>query len=60
MFMDEKDQKIQELEAQIENLKKQLLFYVKQNEALRNQIQRQYRYNQDYLPYADEDEQYGR
>jgi peptidoglycan hydrolase CwlO-like protein len=54
--MEELQLKNEELQRQIECMKNKLNEAYKNIAQLKKALNRQYRYNQDYIPYPDEDE----
>jgi chaperonin cofactor prefoldin len=54
--MDELQKENEELKSQVENLRKKLRDAYLTIDQLKKSIARQYRYNQDYVPYPDEDD----
>ena len=54
--MDEKDQKIAELENTVAMLRRKLYEANQKILSMQRNLRRQYRFTQDYVPYADEEE----
>jgi regulator of replication initiation timing len=54
--MEELQKENEELKKQNEDLRKRLRESYQTIAQLKNSLNRQYRYNQDYVPYPDEDD----
>lgn len=54
--MDEKDQKIADLEKQIDALRHRLAQANQKIFSLQKEVHKQYRFTQDYVPYPDEED----